>query len=78
MLTVYPFGSGSFYTASFAVSSSFAISASFVRYTLSSSKADIVLNPRSGSLGKSVCLLTTEQYLLLSGSSTRVEICDFS
>lgn len=78
MLTVYPFGTGSAYTASYSISSSFASSARFIKYVISASTADQVLFPISGSRGKGICLLTTEQYLLLSGSGARVENCDFS
>lgn len=77
MITVYPFASGSLYTSSFAVSSSYANSASFVSYALSSSVAQTVINPQSGSAGKNICLLTIEQYYLLSGSASRVENCIF-
>lgn len=77
MLSVYPFASGSLYTASYAVTSSFAHNVRFIQYTISSSVADMILYPESGSPGKSVCLLTTEQYLIMS-STGRVENCNFS
>lgn len=75
MISVYPFGSGSFYTASYAITSSFASRVARISYVTSASRADTVLFPESGSRGKSICLLTTDQYLLLS-SSGRVETCN--
>lgn len=78
MINVYPYASGSLYTASFAITSSFATSASFINYVLTASRASTILYPESGSRGLSICLLTTEQYYQLSGSSSRVEICDFT
>jgi hypothetical protein len=77
MLSVYPFGSGSLYTASYAITSSFAAKVGLINYVTSASTANIVLSPVSGSRGKSICLLTTGQYLLLS-SSGNFEICNFS
>lgn len=77
MLSVYPFGSGSLYTATRAVSSSFAISASLVPYSITASNAGTVLYPESGSRGKGVCLLTREQYNLMVASSS-VETCNFN
>lgn len=79
MLSIYPFGSGSLYSASFAVTASHAISASLISYVVTASSAGAVLNPQSGSSGKGVCLITYEQYLLLVSDSTKYfEICDFS
>lgn len=78
MQSIYPFASGSLYTASYAISGAYAISASLINFVFSASKAGKVLFPESGSRGIDVCLLTTEQYLLISGSSTKVEVCDFS
>jgi len=79
MLSVYPFGSGSLYTASYAVSASHAISASFIKSVYSASTAGIVLFPQSGSRGKSVCTITYAQYLSLQAGSGSgyVEICNF-
>lgn len=78
MITVYPFASGSLYTASYALTSSYAISGSLIAYTISASSAGMVQNPQSGSNGKNICLLTIEQYYLLSGSASRVETCIFT
>jgi hypothetical protein len=72
----YPFASGSLYTASYAVSSSYAIESQFINYVLTATTASSVINQVSGSRGAGVCLLTTEQYLLLS-SNGDFEICDF-
>lgn len=78
MLSVYPFGSGSLYTASFAVTSSVMISASMVDYVYSASSAGTVLHPESGSRGKSVCLITYGEYLVLQAQKEAgyVEICN--
>lgn len=65
MLQVYPFGSGSLYTASFAITASYAPSAQFIAYVNTASKAGTVLTPRSGSDGKGVCKITTAEYELL-------------
>ncbi len=76
MLFTYPFGSGSLYTASYAISSSYALSASFIAYVMSASNADTVLYPQSGLRGKSVCLLTKVQFddMVSNGKS---ELCNF-
>lgn len=76
MLSVYPFGSGSLYSASFAVTASYAQSASYIAYVVSASNASTVLFPQSGSRGKGICFLTQEQVdemILLN----KLEICDF-
>jgi hypothetical protein len=77
MLSVYPYGTGSAYRASYAITSSVASSASFIGYVLSASKAETVLFPESGSRGKSICLLTKEQYeeMIVTG---KMELCIFS
>lgn len=79
MLSVYPFGSGSLYTASYAISASCAVSASFIRSVVSASTAGTVLYPQSGSRGKGVCIITSAQYLSLQAGSGSgyVEICNF-
>lgn len=77
MLSVYPYASGSLYNASHAITSSYAIKANYIAYVISSSTATTVLFPQSGSRGKSVCLLTTAQYLEMV-STGKVEICNFS
>ncbi len=76
MLSVYPFGSGSLYTASYAISSSYAISASFIAYVISASNAATVLYPQAGVRGKSVCLLTKTQFDEMV-STGKQEICNF-
>lgn len=74
MLSVYPFGSGSLYTAKHAVTASFAISASLIDYVLTASNAPTVLYPESGALGKSICLLTQAQYDTMIATG-RMETC---
>jgi hypothetical protein len=78
MLSVYPFGSGSLYTASYAVSASCAVSASLIRTVVSASAAGIVLFPQSGSRGKSVCIITAAEYdtLRAQSASGYVEFCN--
>lgn len=78
MLQVYPFGSGSFYTASYAVTASFAGGAAFIATVYTASKAAVVLEPTPGSRGKGVCLLTTEQYQRMLANPSLLENCDFS
>lgn len=77
MISVYPFGSGSLYNASYAITASYAASASFIKYVVSASTAPTVLYPQSGSRGKSVCLLTKEQYEEMIALN-KMEICNFS
>ena len=76
MLSVYPFGSGSLYTASYAISSSYATSASFIAYVISASNAATILYPQAGARGKSVCLLTKVQFDEMV-SPGKQEICNF-
>jgi hypothetical protein len=79
MLSVYPFGSGSLYTASYALSSSYAATASGITYVYTASNAGIVLFPESGSEGKGICLITGTEYVQLqvSKSFNYVEVCNF-
>lgn len=78
MLSVYPYGSGSFYTASFALTASFAISASGIDYVFTASNAQTILNPRSGSAAAiNVCLITGDQYIKMLESINNYEICTF-
>lgn len=76
MLSVYPFASGSLYVAGHAVTASYADGVRLIKYVTSASKADTVLFPESGSRGKGVCLLTSEQYLTMVATG-RVENCQF-
>lgn len=77
MLSIYPFASGSLYTASYALTASYAVSANYISYVATASTAGTVLYPQSGSRGKSVCLLTTEQYTQMILNNKR-EICPFT
>ena len=77
MITVYPYASGSFYTASHAITSSIATNVRLISYVTSASNAATVLFPQSGSRGKSVCLLTTSQYNTLVATG-QFEICNVS
>jgi len=77
VLSVYPFGSGSLYNVSYAITASYAPSASFIKYVTSASNAATVLYPQSGSRGKSICLLTTDQYIEMV-STGKMEVCNFS
>lgn len=80
MIKVYPFASGSEYTASFAVSSSYAVNVASAGYVYSASKADVVLSPVSGSSAAvNVCLITYNQYLeMLANPGTKYEQCNFN
>lgn len=79
MLSVYPYGSGSLYNASNAVTASYAYSASFIGYVISASTAMTVLYPESGSRGKGVCLLTKEQFEeMIAPPYTKMEVCPFT
>jgi hypothetical protein len=77
MIQVYPFASGSEYTASFAISSSFATNVSRAEYVFTASNAGVVQFPTSGSPAIiNRCLITYDEYLqILSGSA--VEQCNF-
>jgi hypothetical protein len=72
---VYPFASGSEYTASYAISSSVAVNVGVVEFVFTSSVAGNVINPISGSPADTdICILSWEEYqLLLSGS--HYEVC---
>lgn len=77
MLKIYPFGSGSFYTASHATTASFATSASLIANVTSASRAATILEPVSGSRGKGICLITYEQYLRMLADPSVLEVCRF-
>ena len=77
MISVYPYASGSFYTASYATTSSIATRVQLISYVTTASRADTVLFPESGSRGKSICLLTTEQYNTMVATG-QFEICNVS
>lgn len=77
MLSVYPYASGSLYTASYATTASFANNVRLISYVTSASRADTVLEPTSGSRGKSVCLLTRAQYDILIATNV-FETCNFN
>lgn len=77
MLSVYPFASGSLYTAGYAVTASQADNVRLIRYVTSASTANTVLFPETGPRGKGVCLLTPEQYQLMVATG-RAESCSFS
>ena len=79
MLAVYPFGTGSLYTASYALSASYAASASTIPYVYTASAAGVVLYPQAGPSGKGVCLITGAEYVKLQVSSSfnYVEVFNF-
>ena len=77
MLSIYPYASGSLYIAGYATTASYATSVRLIKYVVSASVADTVLFPESGSRGKGVCLLTSEQYALMVATG-RMESCSFS
>jgi len=75
MLKVYPFGSGSFYTASYAVTASSATSASLIVSVPTASTAQTVLQFVSGSRGKGVCLISYEDYQAMLLDPAKIENC---
>jgi hypothetical protein len=76
MKQVYPFGDTSLYTSSFAQTASFAQVADNLLYVTSASKADVILEPESGTPStKRYCLISYSEYLLLSSSVNYVEVC---
>lgn len=76
MLQVYPYGSGSLYTSSFAVTSSFATVAGITDYVPTSSIAGTVLNPTTGRKASvNICLISYQDYLALLASTNNYEIC---
>jgi hypothetical protein len=79
MIKVYPFASGSEFTASYAVTASYATSASSAGYVYTASVAEQVLYPQSGSdAAVNLCLITYQQYLeLLDNPGVRFEQCIF-
>ena len=77
MLKYYPYASGSLYTSSFAATASFGGVASRYRLVETASSAEFVINATSGSRGKSVCLLTYQDYLSILNQSSSGEFCDF-
>lgn len=79
MIKVYPFASGSEYTASFAISSSFAQNINSLGYVLTASNAATIQSPTSGSPASvNVCLITYDQYLqLINNPGTIFEQCNF-
>lgn len=74
----YPFATGSEYTASFAVTSSHAISASLLSYVNTASYAP---QGTSGSVGlrgtPDICLITDNQYFYLIANPSYKEVCNF-
>lgn len=76
MLQVFPFSSGSLYTASYAISSSYASEALLLDYVSTSSFSVDGKGPR-GFRGKDICLITADQYFKLLESSSLMEVCTF-
>lgn len=77
MLRVYPFGSGSFYTASFALSASYAISASRIAYVLTSSNAGVGRGVSGSAATINICLISYADYQKLIETSSLKEQCFF-
>lgn len=78
MLRVFPFGSGSFVTASFAVSASYATTASYLLYTHTASFAETgSFGPKGLRGNPDICLITYQQYLKLIDDPTLKEDCQF-
>lgn len=81
MITIpsfYPFASGSQYTASFAVTSSHAISASLLSYVNTASVAPQgTIGPRGLRGANDICLISAEQYFFLRNNPSYKEVCNF-
>jgi len=78
MSNFYPFADTSDYTASFAITASNAITASYFDYVLTSS---VAIDGISGSIGlrgnPDICYITVDQYYKLLLTSSLVEVCEF-
>ena len=75
MAKFYPFASGSEYTASYAVSSSYAGTVDRVRSVQTASLAGTVINRATGSdAAIDICVMSYEEYLLLL-SGSHYEVC---
>lgn len=73
---VYPFTSGSEYTASYAISSSYATSASYWDYVYTSSYAIAGISGSKGYRGNpDICFITAQQYFQLLHTSSLQEVC---
>jgi hypothetical protein len=74
----YPFLSGSEYTASFAITSSQATSASFWDYSITSSNSVAGVSGSIGLRGSpDICFITTDQYFRMLFTSSLQEACAF-
>jgi hypothetical protein len=74
MKNVFPFSTGSAVTSSFATISTFSLNARTVESASYTETASLVLEPEQGDPGKGVCLVTLEQYFLMT-SGSHVENC---
>lgn len=75
MLQVYPFASGSFYTASFALSVKYAISASSINYTDTASRADSGQGVSGSAAAINICLISYTDYQTLISNASLKEQC---
>jgi len=76
VLQVFPFASGSLYTASFAITSSHALQIGSIGYVPTSSYAVEGKGPK-GFRGKDICLITQDQYFKLYETYSLMEDCTF-
>lgn len=73
---IYPFASGSDYTASFATSASYAITASYLDYVTTASNAIAGISGSKGLRGNpDICFITVDQYFKLLFTSSLQEVC---
>ena len=78
MLKVFPFASGSEYTASFALTASRATRADFLAYVATASFAPTgTIGPKGLRGTPEICEITYEQYLVLLNDETLMENCQF-
>jgi|NOAtaT_7_FD_contig_21_6458310_length_632_multi_3_in_0_out_0_2 hypothetical protein len=75
----YPYASGSLYTSSFALSSSYANNAQYLMYVFTASFAESGTSGSKGDLGvPGICKITYEQYLQLRANPSLKEVCNFN
>lgn len=75
---IYPFTSGSEYTASYAITSSFATSASYWDYVFTASSAISGVSGSKGLRGNpDICFITVDQYFRMLFTSSLQEVCYF-
>lgn len=75
MIRVYPFASGSLYTASYALAANYAISASLIDYVPTASVAGVGAGPTGQAASINICLITYNEYQTLISNTSVQEQC---